>query len=298
LVRRQRARRRVVVLGDEGREVRVRERVRRAAGRVRPAGDQRHRPRAGSDRSLPRRVEPGGVPRPCRRVRVARRGRGAAPAGVGLLPLSTVDGARLRGRGRGAVRDPDGRFALGPGGALPPVRARGEVRRERGGGDLRLEAGVRDGRAVPPGAAAELGSSAVGPRKERTVRRQQVNPTSWQEKFGFSQGWRVDDPSTLLFVSGQVAVDEQGQLVAAGDLEGQARATFENVGRVLEQAGMTFANVVQLSVYLTDIADLRTFARVRDEFVDTAEPPASTAVGVTGLAMPGMMIEVNAIAVA
>jgi len=130
------------------------------------------------------------------------------------------------------------------------------------------------------------------------VRRQQVNPTSWQEKFGFSQGWRVDDPSTLLFVSGQVAVDEQGQLVAAGDLEGQARATFENVGRVLEQAGMTFANVVQLGVYLTDIADLRTFARVRDEFVDTAEPPASTAVGVTGLAMPGMMIEVNAIAVA
>lgn len=130
------------------------------------------------------------------------------------------------------------------------------------------------------------------------MRRQQVNPTSWQEKFGFSQGWRVDDPSTLLFVSGQVAVDEQGQLVAAGDLEGQARATFENVGRVLEQAGMTFANVVQLGVYLTDIADLRTFARVRDEFVDTAEPPASTAVGVTGLAMPGMMIEVNAIAVA
>src|SRR6185437_2352612 len=92
----------------------------------------------------------------------ARRGRGATPAAVGLLPLFPVDRARLRGRGRGAVRDPDGRGALGPGSALPGVGARGALRRERGGGDLRLEAGVRDGRAVPARAAAELGSSALG----------------------------------------------------------------------------------------------------------------------------------------
>ena len=75
---------------------------------------------------------------------------------------SSVDRARLRGRGRGAVRDPDGRLALGPGSALPGVGARGAPRRERGGGDLRLEAGVRDGRVVPARAAAELGSSALG----------------------------------------------------------------------------------------------------------------------------------------
>ena len=75
---------------------------------------------------------------------------------------SAVDRARLRGRGRGAVRDPDGRRTLGPGSALPGVGARGALRRERGGGDLRLEAGVRDGRAVPARAAAELGSSALG----------------------------------------------------------------------------------------------------------------------------------------
>ena len=111
---------------------------------------------------LPRRGEPGGVPRPLRGVRAARRGRGAAPAALGLLPRSPVDRARLRGRGRGAVRDPDGRFALGPGSALPGVGARRALRRERGGGDLRLEAGVRDGRVVPARAAAELGSSALG----------------------------------------------------------------------------------------------------------------------------------------
>ena len=75
---------------------------------------------------------------------------------------SAVDRARLRGRGRGSVCDPDGRFALGPGSELPGVGARGALRRERGGGDLRLAAGVREGRAVPARAAAELGSSALG----------------------------------------------------------------------------------------------------------------------------------------
>ena len=88
--------------------------------------------------------------------------RGATPAALGLLPLSSVDRARLRGCGRGALCDPDGRFALGPGSALPGVGARGALQRERGGGDLRLEAGVRDGRVVPARAAAELGSSALG----------------------------------------------------------------------------------------------------------------------------------------
>ena len=64
----------------------LRERVRRSAGRVRPSRDQRQRPAARADRPLPRRVEPGGVPRPFRGVRAARRGRGATPADLGLLP--------------------------------------------------------------------------------------------------------------------------------------------------------------------------------------------------------------------
>ena len=66
------------------------------------------------------------------------------------------------GAGEAPVCDRDGRFALGPGCALPGVGARGALRRERRGGDLRLETGVRDARAVPARAAAELGSSALG----------------------------------------------------------------------------------------------------------------------------------------
>ncbi len=130
------------------------------------------------------------------------------------------------------------------------------------------------------------------------MNKQQMNPTTWQEKFGFSQGWRVDDPKTLLFVAGQAPVDEHGSVVGDGDLEAQTRQTFKNVGRILEQAGMTFDNIVQVGVYMTDISQLRTYARVRDEFVNTEEPPASTAVGVVGFALPGMLVEINAIAVA
>jgi enamine deaminase RidA (YjgF/YER057c/UK114 family) len=130
------------------------------------------------------------------------------------------------------------------------------------------------------------------------LNRQQVNPTTWQEKFGFSQGWRVEEAKTLLFVAGQVPVDEQGTVVGEGDFEAQTRQTFENMGRVLAQAGMTFDNVVQVGVFMTDISQLRTYARVRDEFVNTAAPPASTALGVLAFALPGMLVEVNAIAVA
>jgi enamine deaminase RidA (YjgF/YER057c/UK114 family) len=135
-------------------------------------------------------------------------------------------------------------------------------------------------------------------REGAELNRQQLNPTTWQEKFGFSQGWRVDNPTTLLFVAGQVPLDEQGVVVGEGDFETQTRQVFENMGLVLEHAGMSFDNLVQVGVFMTDMNNLRTYARVRDEFVNTAAPPASTAIGVVGLALPGMLVEVNAIAVA
>ena len=102
------------------------------------------------------------------------------------------------------------------------------------------------------------------------MNKQQVNPTSWQEKFGFAQGCRVDEAQRLLFVAGQVAVDEDGQLVGDGDFEAQTRQVFANMSRVLDQGGMSFENVVQVTVFMTDISQIRTYAEVRDEFVNTA----------------------------
>jgi enamine deaminase RidA (YjgF/YER057c/UK114 family) len=128
------------------------------------------------------------------------------------------------------------------------------------------------------------------------MKKEHVNPARWQEKFGYSQGCRVDDAQRLLFVAGQIALDENGDVVGEGDFEAQTRQVFRNMGRVLELAGMSFENLVQVGGFLTDIGQLPTYARVRDEFVDTSAPPASTTIGITSLALPELLVEVNAIA--
>jgi enamine deaminase RidA (YjgF/YER057c/UK114 family) len=123
-----------------------------------------------------------------------------------------------------------------------------------------------------------------------------VNPWTWQDRRGFTQAWRVEAPSTVLFISGQVPLDDDGELVAPGDFDGQVRRTFENLGRVLDEAGGTFADIVKLTVYLTDIGRLPDYGRIKTDFI-RGQQPASTAVGVTALALPGLMIEVEATAV-
>jgi 2-iminobutanoate/2-iminopropanoate deaminase len=129
------------------------------------------------------------------------------------------------------------------------------------------------------------------------MEKRQVNPWSWQDHFGFSQAWRVDDPGALVFVSGQGPISPGGELVGKGDFEAQVRRTFENLGTVLRQAGASLESIVKLTVYLTDIATLRDYGRIRAELVH-GPPPASTAVQVGALTIDGMMIEVEAVAAA
>jgi len=124
----------------------------------------------------------------------------------------------------------------------------------------------------------------------------QVNPWQWQDRAGFSQAWRVDGASSLIFVSGQGPISADGQLVGEGDFDTQARLVFENLGTVLEQAGATLESVVKLTVFLTDMSRLPDYASIKGTFFP-GEQPASTAVGVTALERPEMMIEVEALAV-
>jgi len=128
------------------------------------------------------------------------------------------------------------------------------------------------------------------------VSKSPINPWTWQDRRGFTQAWRVEAPAAILFVSGQVPLDDDGNLVAPGDFDGQARRTFENLGRVLDEAGGTFGDIVKVTVYLTDMARLPDYGRIRAEYI-RGRPPASTAVGVTALAVPGLMVEVEATAV-
>jgi reactive intermediate/imine deaminase len=139
-------------------------------------------------------------------------------------------------------------------------------------------------------------ASAVARLEEETMDKTQVNPWSWQDTFGYSQAWRVDNAQSIVFLAGQVALSPDGQLVGEGDFDAQCRQVFENLGAVLEQAGATFDNVVKVTVYLPDITNLQAYRLVKAEFVHGAQP-ASTAIEVKGLAFPGLMVEVEAIAV-
>jgi reactive intermediate/imine deaminase len=129
------------------------------------------------------------------------------------------------------------------------------------------------------------------------MEKRQVNPWTWQERFGFSHAWHVDGAQSVVFLAGQVPVSEDGEVIGVGDFEAQARRTFENMRTVLEQSGASFDDVVKVTVFLTDMSNLRDYARVRNEFVNTDATPASSAIEVSSLALPGMMIEVEAIAV-
>jgi enamine deaminase RidA (YjgF/YER057c/UK114 family) len=101
----------------------------------------------------------------------------------------------------------------------------------------------------------------------------------------------------LVAISGQIAFDETGQLVGRDDAEAQARQVFENLRRCLTAAGATFDNVIKLTYFVTDMAWLPAIRRVRDTFVDAAQPPASTAVQVAALIRPELLMEIEALAV-
>ena len=100
----------------------------------------------------------------------------------------------------------------------------------------------------------------------------------------------------LLFISGCVAIDADGKLVGEGDVVAQARQVFANIGLCLGVAGASFADVVKVTTFLTDIDDRARINPVRQEVFGDARP-ASTLVEVSALVLPEFLIEVEAVAV-
>jgi 2-iminobutanoate/2-iminopropanoate deaminase len=103
----------------------------------------------------------------------------------------------------------------------------------------------------------------------------------------------VDGP--LLFVSGVVPIDEDGRLVGGDDVVEQSRQVFRNLGAALAAGGTSFADVVKVTIFLTDVDDRPLINPVRQEVFGAARP-ASTLVEVARLAVPGAKIEVEAFA--
>jgi|SRR5579864_2586318 len=114
---------------------------------------------------------------------------------------------------------------------------------------------------------------------------------------GYSQAVEIRPGARILYIAGQVAVDRSGKLVGEGDLRAQTTQTFENLKGALQASGASFENVVKLNSYFVDISQVATFREVRDKYINTANPPASTAVEVKRLFREGFLIEVEAVAV-
>ena len=98
----------------------------------------------------------------------------------------------------------------------------------------------------------------------------------------------------LVYLSGAGPLNEAGELVGGDDVAAQARQTLENIGKMLAAAGASFADVLKVNVYLTDVNDRHAINPVRQEFFGAAKP-ASTLIGINELAIPGMKIEIEAV---
>ena len=112
----------------------------------------------------------------------------------------------------------------------------------------------------------------------------------------YSQGIKVTQAQTILFLSGQVAYMPDGTAAFRGDFKAQARGAYEAIKALVESQGGTMANVVKITTYVTDMRYRLDLAPIREEFFGK-KGPASTLVEISSLAHPDWMIEIEAIAV-
>jgi len=122
------------------------------------------------------------------------------------------------------------------------------------------------------------------------------NPSTASAPFGdrFAHVARVDfGHGSLLVLSGQVAVDDGGAVVAPGDVTAQSERVFELIGQILAGHGATFADVLHIRTFMTDLGDLPGYGAVRRRFFDSTPPPASTTVQVSRLFLDGAVLEVE-----
>ena len=118
-----------------------------------------------------------------------------------------------------------------------------------------------------------------------------TNP-DFYEPFKIAQAYRVGD---LIYVSGQAAVDPQGNLVGVGDFDGQVVQTFENLQRLLELGGSDLSKIVKVVIYVTDMSNFPKVLELREKYF-TPPYPADTIVEVSALGLPELEFEIEAIA--
>jgi len=126
------------------------------------------------------------------------------------------------------------------------------------------------------------------------MKRTAVNPWSWSLNFGYNQAEIIDGANRHLVCAGQTAVDADGNPQHAGDMRNQITLALDNVESVLSAAGMGLANVIRVNIYTTDVDEaLKHFDVLGSRFGPVETSPPMTLLGVTRLAIPQLMFEVE-----
>ena len=125
------------------------------------------------------------------------------------------------------------------------------------------------------------------------------NPWTWQDQFGFVHGIEVTGSTRLLICAGQLATDDDGNPMHAGDMAAQISLALDNLEKVLAEAEMDLSNVVRLNYYTTDVdAFMAAGETLGPRFMASGCRPASTLLGIQRLAFPECLIEIEATAMA
>jgi enamine deaminase RidA (YjgF/YER057c/UK114 family) len=124
------------------------------------------------------------------------------------------------------------------------------------------------------------------------------NPQALFTPPGYSHVVEVTGPGRTVYIAGQVGIDRSFKVAGRpGDARAQIKQSFENLKAALAEVGATFHDVVKVTNYLVDIAHLKDLREIRDTYINTAAPPASTLLVVSRLAIDGLLFEIDAVAV-
>jgi 2-iminobutanoate/2-iminopropanoate deaminase len=123
-----------------------------------------------------------------------------------------------------------------------------------------------------------------------------VNPPDLSAPTGYTHIVEVTGPVKTIYISGQIAADEKGDVVGVGDMKAQAEQVFRNLQTALTAAGAKFSDVVKMNSYITDMSKIQAVRDVRTRYLGD-NLPASTFVQVAGLVRPELMLEIEVVAV-
>jgi len=125
-----------------------------------------------------------------------------------------------------------------------------------------------------------------------------LNPSTMPSTRGYTHVVETHSPSRTIYISGQLGMTPDGKFAGSpGDFRAQAEQCFENLKLALAEAGATFEHVVKMTAFFTDMAHLPIYFEVRDSYVNTKAPPASTAIQIAKLAREPALFEIEATAV-